>query len=67
MRCIDCLCFWAPRNTTSTAPGRPLALGPFLFGAIAAHLCCRAGRSPNWIKVKNRKHPAMSRVADSFA
>jgi bifunctional non-homologous end joining protein LigD len=27
----------------------------------------RAGRSPNWIKVKNRKHPAMSRVADSFA
>ncbi len=35
MRCIDCLCFWAPRNTTSTAPARPLALGPFLFGAIA--------------------------------
>jgi bifunctional non-homologous end joining protein LigD len=27
----------------------------------------RAGRSPDWIKVKNRKHPAMSRVADSFA
>ena len=34
-RCIDCLCFWAPRNTTSTAPARPLALGPFLFRAIA--------------------------------
>lgn len=26
----------------------------------------RAGRSPNWIKVKNRTHPAMSRVKDSF-
>jgi ATP-dependent DNA ligase len=26
----------------------------------------RAGRSPNWIKVKNRSHPAMSRVRDSF-
>ena len=27
----------------------------------------RAGPSPDWVKVKNRKHPAMSRVADSFA
>jgi bifunctional non-homologous end joining protein LigD len=26
----------------------------------------RAGRSPNWIKVKNRTHPAMRRVKDSF-
>ena len=26
----------------------------------------RAGRSPNWIKVKNRSHPAMNRVRDSF-
>jgi bifunctional non-homologous end joining protein LigD len=26
----------------------------------------RAGRSPDWIKVKNRKHPAMSRVMDAF-
>jgi bifunctional non-homologous end joining protein LigD len=26
----------------------------------------RPGRSPNWIKVKNRSHPAMSRVKDSF-
>jgi bifunctional non-homologous end joining protein LigD len=25
----------------------------------------RAGRSPDWIKVKNRRHPAMSRVMDS--
>jgi bifunctional non-homologous end joining protein LigD len=26
----------------------------------------RGGRSKHWIKVKNRGHPAMSRVADSF-
>jgi bifunctional non-homologous end joining protein LigD len=25
----------------------------------------RAGRSPDWVKVKNRKHPAMSRVMDA--
>ena len=25
----------------------------------------RAGRSPDWVKVKNRKHPAMSRVMNS--
>jgi ATP-dependent DNA ligase len=27
----------------------------------------RAGRSPNWIKVKNRSHPAIERVKESFA
>ncbi len=27
----------------------------------------RPGRSPNWVKVKNRKHPALNRVKDSFA
>jgi ATP-dependent DNA ligase len=27
----------------------------------------RAGRSPSWIKVKNRTHPAMHRVRDAFA
>ena len=26
----------------------------------------RGGRSKHWIKVKNRKHPAMQRVMDSF-
>jgi bifunctional non-homologous end joining protein LigD len=26
----------------------------------------RTGRSKDWVKVKNRKHPAMSRVMDSF-
>jgi ATP-dependent DNA ligase len=27
----------------------------------------RAGRSPDWIKVKNRSHPAMERVKESFS
>jgi bifunctional non-homologous end joining protein LigD len=27
----------------------------------------RGGRSPDWVKVKNRKHPAMERVRDAFA
>lgn len=27
----------------------------------------RAGRSPHWIKVKNRSHPALERVKESFA
>jgi bifunctional non-homologous end joining protein LigD len=27
----------------------------------------RAGRSPNWIKVKNRTHPSIERVKESFA
>jgi bifunctional non-homologous end joining protein LigD len=27
----------------------------------------RAGRSPDWVKVKNRKHPAISRVMDAFS
>jgi len=27
---------------------------------------CQGGRSKYWIKVKNRKHPAMDRVRESF-
>lgn len=27
----------------------------------------RAGRSPSWVKVKNRSHPAIQRVKDAFA
>jgi bifunctional non-homologous end joining protein LigD len=26
----------------------------------------RPGKSNDWLKVKNRKHPAMSRVAEAF-
>jgi bifunctional non-homologous end joining protein LigD len=27
----------------------------------------QAGRSKHWVKVKNRQHPAMSRVMETFA
>jgi bifunctional non-homologous end joining protein LigD len=27
----------------------------------------RAGRSPDWVKVKNRRHPAMRRVQEAFS
>jgi bifunctional non-homologous end joining protein LigD len=27
----------------------------------------RAGRSPHWVKIKNREHPAMSRVMGTFS
>src|ERR1700730_10780137 len=27
----------------------------------------RAGRSPDWVKVKNRQHPAIERVKDAFS
>jgi hypothetical protein len=27
----------------------------------------QAGRSKHWVKVKNRSHPAMSRVMESFS
>ena len=27
----------------------------------------RAGRSPDWMKVKNRSHPALDRVKESFS
>jgi bifunctional non-homologous end joining protein LigD len=27
----------------------------------------RAGRSPDWIKVKNRSHPSLERVKEAFA
>jgi len=27
----------------------------------------RAGRSPDWIKVKNRRHPSLQRVKEAFS
>jgi ATP-dependent DNA ligase len=53
-------------------------MGPAMFdqackmgleGIVSKHRECayRAGRTTNWIKVKNREHPAMSRVMDAFA
>jgi bifunctional non-homologous end joining protein LigD len=52
-------------------------IGPDLFrkacefgfeGLVSKHRdrSYRGGRSKHWIKVKNRKHPAMDRVAESF-
>jgi ATP-dependent DNA ligase len=52
-------------------------IGPDLFraacqlgleGVVSQHRDrpYRGGRSKHWIKVKNRKHPAMERVMDSF-
>jgi len=40
-----------------------------LEGLVSKHRdsIYRAGRSPNWIKVKNRKHPAMYRVMEAFS
>ena len=39
-----------------------------LEGLVSKHRdrAYRAGRSPNWVKVKNRQHPAINRVMDSF-
>ncbi|MDR3489322.1 MAG: DNA ligase [Bradyrhizobium sp.] len=52
-------------------------IGPELFrkarefrleGLVSKHRdrAYRAGTSPNWVKVKNPKHPAMQRVKDAF-
>ena len=52
-------------------------IGPDLFraacdmgleGLVSKHRDRRyqAGRSKYWVKVKNRKHPAMSRVMETF-
>jgi bifunctional non-homologous end joining protein LigD len=53
-------------------------IGPELFrkacefgleGLVSKHRdrAYRAGTSPNWVKVKNPKHPAMTRVMEAFA
>ena len=52
-------------------------IGPELFrhaclmgleGLVSKHRerAYRGGRCDHWVKVKNRKHPAFSRVADQF-
>ena len=53
-------------------------IGPDLFrrglqlrargrGVEAPRSAYHAGRSADWIKVKNRKHPAIERVKESFS
>ena len=59
------------------APFEQGEIGPDLFRAACnmglegmvskrADRPYRGGRSPDWVKVKNRKHPAFARVKDSF-
>jgi ATP-dependent DNA ligase len=60
------------------APFERGEIGPDLFraacnmgleGMVSKRRDCpyRGRRSPDWVKVKNRKHPAMERVKDAFA
>jgi bifunctional non-homologous end joining protein LigD len=62
---------------THLAPFKQSEIGPDLFrhaclmgleGLVSKHRdsSYRAGRSDRWIKVKNRQHPAFSRVMDQF-
>jgi bifunctional non-homologous end joining protein LigD len=59
------------------APFEQGEIGPDLFrkacefgfeGLVSKHRDCsyRAGKSPNWVKVKDPKHPAMTRVMEAF-
>ena len=40
-----------------------------LEGLVSKHRArpYRPGRSPNWAKVKNPRHPAMTRMMEAFA
>jgi bifunctional non-homologous end joining protein LigD len=60
------------------APFEQGKIGPDLFKAACTHGLeglvskrrdrpYRAGKSPDWIKVKNPKHPAMTRVKEAFS
>jgi bifunctional non-homologous end joining protein LigD len=59
------------------APFEQGEIGPDLFrkacefgleGLVSKHRdrSYRGGRSPHWVKVKNRTHPAMTRVMESI-
>ena len=78
VRCFGILAVepWARRvNGIHLAPFEQGEIGPDLFrhaclvgleGLVSKHRdsLYRGGRSPRWIKVKNRAHPAFSRVMD---
>ena len=64
------------RNGIFAAPNEQGEIGPELFQAACGmgleglvskrrDRPYRAGRSPDWIKVKNREHPAMYRVMEA--
>ena len=59
------------------APYQQGEIGPELFEAACRmglerlvskrEACLPSGRCDHWIKIKNRKHPAMSRVIYTFS
>jgi len=66
-----------PPDGIFVAPFEQGEIGPNLFWAACnvgleglvskrRHRPYHSGRSPDWIKVKNRKHPAMERARESF-
>jgi ATP-dependent DNA ligase len=66
------LCFSSPiRNgaVASAVPSAALACDMGLEGLASKRRDrpYQAGRSKHWVKVKNRKHPAMDRVMEAFA
>jgi bifunctional non-homologous end joining protein LigD len=71
-------CSPAVRTAYSSRPSSKARIGPDLFRAACdmgleglvskrRDRPYRAGRSPHWIKVKNRSHPAMERVKEPFS
>jgi hypothetical protein len=53
-------------NTLSCQRETPNQINPIKNPLDSDHGIYRAGRSKDWIKVKNRKHPAYRRVQDQF-
>jgi bifunctional non-homologous end joining protein LigD len=78
MRTTNLTCLFDRRpDGIFVAPFEQAEIGPDLFRAACdmgleglvskrGERPYRAGRSPDCVKVKNRSHPAMSRVRDSF-
>jgi bifunctional non-homologous end joining protein LigD len=44
----------------------PCQIGSKLSSQCAATVRYQGGRSKGWLKIKNRKHPAMERVLDAL-
>src|SRR4051812_35169171 len=58
-----------PLSMRKTNLTRLLARRPALEGLVSKRRDrpYRAGRSPDWVKMKNRKHPAMLRVKEAYS
>jgi bifunctional non-homologous end joining protein LigD len=55
-----------PARSTRICSARPASSGWREMVSKRKDSHYRAGRSPNWVKVKNRKHQAMSRVRETI-